>query len=277
MPGKPTRRQEPTVKEDPWTLVWGQPYIDADKLVSALEYDLKHDLQPDFRKRLLVRDALKAVRSFWGSDKYLQWLDQSPAKEKIVAILGEKLGKQGYHGIRKRLVTSMHKEQLEQVFEALGTMIRLPIDVYIAGSIPTLLKGLTVRPTDDIDFVDEVPAQIRDQRTAIKKIKERFGLALGHVQSHYLPAEWMNRCVSMGEFGGLRVHLVDEYDIFVRQLSSKQEKHKDDLRVLAPKLNKDRAKDHLLKYGAAFLESKYDRPTIEANWQFIYREPLSFK
>src|SRR5947208_689578 len=83
----------------------------------------------------------------------------------------------------------------------------------------TLVKGLTYRPTDDIDFVNEVPPEIRSQRTAISQVRAEFGLTLGHVQSHYLPANWINRRQFFGDFGGIRVYLVDVYDVFVSKLS----------------------------------------------------------
>jgi hypothetical protein len=51
-------------------------------------------------------------------------------------------------------------------------------------SIPTLIKGLTSRPTSDIDFVDEVPAEIRAQGDLLRKIAAEYGLTFGHVQSH---------------------------------------------------------------------------------------------
>ena len=52
---------------DPWRLVWGQPYIDSRTLAAAIEQDLAHSDHPDFRTRLLVRDAAVALRSYWGS------------------------------------------------------------------------------------------------------------------------------------------------------------------------------------------------------------------
>jgi hypothetical protein len=42
---------------DPRRLVWDQPYIDCRTLALALEQDLERNCQPDFRIRLLVRDA----------------------------------------------------------------------------------------------------------------------------------------------------------------------------------------------------------------------------
>ena len=48
--------------------------------------------------------------------------------------------------------------------------------------------------------------------------------------------------------------MVDVMDIFVRKLSSKQEKHQQDLRVLANNLNKEEIKSRLLGDGKPFLE-----------------------
>src|SRR5262249_37563821 len=158
----------------------------------------------------------------------------------------------------------------------LGRGIPERVEVDIAGSIPTLIKGLTFRPTQDIDFVNEVPEQIRRQRDVLRTIVDSYGLSLGHVQSHYLPANWRNRRRYWGEFGGLRVYMVDEYDIFVSKLSSKQAKHKQDLEVLAGKLDKELAKRRLLEHGHYFLTNEFLRAQIEENWRFIYREPLVF-
>jgi Nucleotidyltransferase of unknown function (DUF6036) len=259
---------------DPWELVWGQPYIDSQSLAAAIEGDLKRNPHLDFRTRLLVGDAARALRSFWGSRKFARWLEKSPVGETIHTVLKENPGRVGFHFIRRRLVTVVTKDQIEQIFELLAQEVRERVEVTIAGSVPTLIRGLTARPTDAIDFVNEVPAQIRNQKKAIDLIKSKYGLLLGHVQSHYLPANWMNRRQYLGEFGRVRVYLADVYDIFVSKLSSNQEKHKDDLRVMAPKLDRLTAKRRLKGDGKAFLESPAERATIEENWRFIYRQPL---
>jgi hypothetical protein len=259
---------------DPWQLVWGQPYIDDRTLAAALEHDIRKQPEPPFRTRLLVRDSLRALRSFWGPRTFCRWLAKSPAKEIFDKVLRENLGKPGFHGIRSRLVASPSKEFIEQVFDLLGRSVPERIEVYIAGSIPTLLRGLTYRPTDDVDFVNEIPPQVRRQRRQLQEIRSKYGLTLGHVQSHYLPANWRSRIHFFGDFGGLRVYLVDEYDVFVSKLSSSQEKHLDDLRVMAPKLDKEKLRRRLMEDGKPFLENAHDRPKIEANWLFLYREPL---
>jgi hypothetical protein len=260
---------------DPWRLVWGQPYIDSATLAAAIEKELQRQSQPDYRTRLLVRDAAEAIRSFWGAARFRRWLAASPAGERLRTILNEPFPETGFPSIRRRLVDSIGENQVKQIFSLLGENVHDQVEVYIAGSIPTLIEGLTARSTEDIDIVDEVPAVIRMQREVLRKIEDEYGLRLGHVQSHYLPSGWQERRRFLGDFGGLRVYLVDAYDIFVSKLSSKQEKHKDDLRVLAPKLDKETARRRLFQTGRAFLDDPQQRPQIEANWQFIYQEPLA--
>ena len=269
-----TAAYDGTCGPHPWELVWGQPYINCPELVRAIERELKTDAEPDFRTRLLVRDAVRAVRSYWGISKFDRWLTTSSAKKPIRSILKENLGKAGFRNIKERLVTPIGLTEIQQVFDLLGRGIHDRIEVYVAGSIPTLIKGLTARPTTDIDLVNEVPLEIRRQKAVLKQIDASFGLSLGHVQSHYLPANWQDRRHFLGDFGSLRVYLVDEYDIFVSKLSSKKEKHIDDLRVLARQLDKDKAKSRLLGDGRPFIDNPFLRPRIEKNWQFIYQEPL---
>jgi hypothetical protein len=259
---------------DPWRLVWGQPYIDSRTLAAAIEQDLALNAQPDFRTRLLVRDAAVALRSYWGSRRFAQWLEASPVGPRIRAILSEDLGETGFPAIRRRLVDSVDSTRLRRIFELLGRGIHGRIEIHVAGSIPTLIKGLTARPTGDIDLVDEVPDEIRRQRDVLRRIETDFGLRLGHVQSHYLPPHWRDRRQWFGDFGGLRVYLLDEYDIFVGKLSSRKEKHQSDLGVLALELDKEKARQRLLTDGRTFLDDPKLRPQIEENWRFIFQEPL---
>jgi hypothetical protein len=254
--------------------VWGQPYVDSGTLAAAIGHDLTHNRHPDFRTRLLVRDAALALRSFWGAGRFGRWLAASAAADTIRAILREDLGEAGFPFLRRQLVESIGALEVSQIFELLGRGVRGPVEVHVAGSIPTLIQGLTARPTADIAIVDEVPAAIRGQRATLQKIEADYGLAVGHVQSHYLPANWQQRRHWFGQFGGLRVYLVDVYDIFVSKLSSKLEKHQQDLRVMAGKLDKEKAKQRLLGDGHAFLEDARLRAQIEENWRFIFREPL---
>jgi hypothetical protein len=259
---------------DPWELIWGQPYIDADRLATAIEIDLKNTPAPDFRTRLLVRDASRALRLFWGARRFEKWLGASSTGGRVRKILQEALGKPGFRYIRRRLVANPNLVDLQQLLEILGQSLHRRVELNIAGSIPTLVRGLTARPTDDIDIVDEVPIEVKQQREKLAKIKAEYGLVFGHVQSHYLPANWQERRQFLGDFGRIRAYLVDPYDIFVSKLSSKLEKHKQDLRVLAKTLDRETAEGRLFTDGAAFINDPHLRPQIEKNWQFIFQEPL---
>jgi hypothetical protein len=280
---KPHRSDGPSKKgaakrhPDLWELIWGQPYIDATRLARAIELDLEDAPAPDFRSRLLVRDAAKAVRSFWGARRFNLWLQASSVGESIRNILNEDLGETGFPFIRRRLVASIDAVKIKRIFDLLGRNIHDRIEVNIAGSIPTLIKGMTTRPTADIDFANEVPPEIRKQRGVVKKIEDEYGLKLTHVQSHDLPTNWEQRRHYLGDYGGLRVYLVDEYDIFVSKLSSVREKHKQDIRVLADILDKQTAQRRLLTDGKVFLAEPKLRRRIEENWRFIYQEPLQFE
>jgi len=269
-----TETKQRTDAADPWALVWGQPFIDSERLAAAIENDLRRNPRPDFRTRLLVRDAARAIEQFWGSARFARWLAQSPAGPRVRAIVQEDLGEAGFPNIRRRLVAGIGETQVKQIFDLLGRSVHDRVEVNVAGSIPTLIEGLTARPTADIDIVNEVPPEIRKQKALLDKIQTDYGLSLGHVLSHYLPSRWEARRHFLGDFGGLRVYLVDPYDIFVSKVSSKQEKHKDDLRVLAQKLDKEIVKQRLLGDGQRFLQDPFLRPQIEENWRFIYQEPL---
>ena len=102
---------------DPWRLVWGQPYIDSRTLAAAIEQDLALNDHPDFRTKLLVRDAAAALRSYWGSRRSAQWLAASAVGLRIREIIKEELGEPGYSTIRRRLVDGIDSTQLRQIFE----------------------------------------------------------------------------------------------------------------------------------------------------------------
>ncbi len=70
------------------------------------------------------------------------------------------------------------------------------------------------------------------------------------------------------------MYLVDACDVFVSKLSRSKEKHKDDLRVMAQRLDEIAARKRLLTDGKAFLADPVERARIEANWSFVFRKPL---
>ncbi len=198
--------------------------------------------------------SLKAVKTLLGESVDLRRLVGSPiiGRDKQAKVMTTVLAKAGVTDLVSRFVAVIAKNgRLAALGEIADAFLRL----------------LAARR-------GEVPVEVRKQRALLRKIENNYGLRLGHVQSHYLPANWMNRRQFLDDFGGLRVYLVDPYDIFVSKFSSKKEKHKDDLRVLALKLDKGTAKQRMMGDGRAFLEDPHQRPHIEANWQFIYQAAL---
>ncbi len=259
---------------DPWRLVWGQPYIDSRTLAAAIEQDLARTPEPDYRTRLLIRDASVALRAYWGSRRFDQWLDVSPEGSRVREILSEDFDEVGYSTIRERLVDHINARELGQVFELLGRCMTCAAEIRVGGSIPTLIQGLTAQPTEVVALVDAVPEAILRQREVLGRLEAQFGLRMGVTPSHDLPIGWENRLMPFGEFGSLRVNLVDVYDIFVSKLSSDQKKHRLDVAVLALVLDEATARHRLLTDGRAFLDDPALRPQILENWRFIFQEPL---
>ncbi len=144
-------------------------------LAAAIEQDLQLTGDPDFRTQVLVRDSAVALRSYWGSRRFAQWLSASPVGMQVRKILSEDLGEPGYSNIRRRLVDRIDSAQLSQIFDLLGRGIHDRIEIHIAGSVPTLIKGLTARPTDDIWLTVQKSA-IRRQQAVLGQIETEFGL-----------------------------------------------------------------------------------------------------
>jgi hypothetical protein len=130
------------------------------------------------------------------------------------------------------------------------------------------------RHTDDIDVVDELPAQLRTEHDFLNGLIARFGLRLAHFQSHYLPSGWQARVAPLGKFGQLEVYLVDECDIAVGKLFSARDKDRDDLRALSAQLDKARLTERLRSAGAHFLADPTLRANAEKNWYVVYGDGL---
>jgi hypothetical protein len=259
---------------DPWKLVWGQPFIDSQTLAAAIEQDLERNSRPDFRTRLLVRDSAVALQSYWGHQRFALWLAASPVGRQIHLILEEELGEPGFVTIEKRLVDRIDPRLIRQVFDLLGRGIHERVEVNITGSIVTMIKGLTARPTSSIEIAEKVPYAIYHQGSVLRQIQAQFGLVIVKSLRSALSARWQDRQEWLGDFGGRRVHLVDVYDVFVSTLPSDYDMRKLDLRVLAYKLDRDKARHRLLTDGQAFLDDPKLKPQIEENWRFIFQEPL---
>jgi hypothetical protein len=261
-----------TASNELWQLI-DQPQIDAADLAAAIDRELARG-QPDFRTRLLIRDAVNALKERWGDARVQRWLAASPAAAALRDLMNEKLGDPGFPSLGYRIVDQTKAETVLQFLRELGANVRQPTELIIGGSIALILPALLSRHTEDIDVVDEVPAQIRGQHELLEDLSKRYGLGLTHFQSHYLPSGWEKRIKPFGEFGKLRVSLVDEFDIMLGKLFSKREKDRDDLRVLAAQMDKSILQQRLETSGVKLLGEPDLRQNAADNWYILYGEKL---
>ena len=198
-----------------WELVWGKPEVDPGALSDAIEQELRKDNgNLDYRTRLLIRDSTQALEHYWGAKHLQEWLNKSPARAKIEAIRHEHFDKPGFPFLEKQLMDSTKPETVKEFLRDLGSRINKPVTLQVGGSIALILTGYLSRATTDIDVVNEVPVDIRDQHKLLAEIEKRYGLLLTHFQSHYLPSGWENRLHDLGSFGSIQVYALDVYEIF---------------------------------------------------------------
>jgi hypothetical protein len=256
-----------------WSLVWGNPQVDPADLASAVAAEAGNE-PFDFRTRLLIQDSLRALEEYWGAGRFDQWLDKCSGREKLHEILLEDLGEPGFPSLKERLMDKTDPEVVRQLFRELGAHLHRSTRLAVGGSIALILPGQLARATEDIDVVNEVPDEIRSQHKLLDDLRKRFGLKLTHFQSHYLPSGWEKRLHGLEPFGQLQVYLVDAIDVFLSKLFSKRTKDLDDLRALAPQLDKETIVQRLRETSEALMADDSLRQCAEKNWYIVYGEPL---
>jgi hypothetical protein len=248
--------------------------VDPTSLAQAIEDELSQEQSLDFRTRLLIRDSTDALEQHRGKSRLEQWLRDSHVRQGIEAIRREPLGELGFPLLKNRLVDKTDPETVREFLRDLGTHLSQSIELRVGGAVALILSGYLARSTTDFDIADEVPLELRGQHQLLNQLAQRYGLQLTHFQSHFLPAGWENRLHSHRSFGNLRVLLVDVRDLFVRNLFSSRAKDLDDLRALAPLLDKAALVDRLQASAASLLQDATLRPVAEKNWYILYGEPL---
>jgi hypothetical protein len=252
-----------------WDLVWGKPSIDPDDLARAIERESARD-DLDVRTRLLLRDGAQALTDYRGSDS---WLAAS-TRRRLAAIEAEALGPVKFPSIRERLMEHTKPETVEQMLRELGARVRGAVRLVIGGAASLILQGNLSRATEDIDVVDEVPAEIRADHALLDELRRRYGLALTHFQSRFLPRGWEQRSHTLGPFGRLQVAVVDMHDLFLGKLFSPRSKDLDDLRHLLPQADREVLVRRLREDCASFLAEPALRAHAERNWYILTGEPL---
>jgi hypothetical protein len=257
---------------DLWSLVWGKPEVDPRALAEAIEREVAGG-RPDFRTRLLIRDGTLALENYWGRQRLDDWLAHSPARRGIEAIRQEDLGAAGFPFLKEALVERTEPDTIRQFLRELAGHVHHPVRLPIGGSAALILAGYLSRATQDIDIVDEVPAEVRAQHALLDSLARRYRLRLAHFQSHYLPTGWETRLHTLEPLGNLHPATVDVDDVFLGKLFSKREKDRDDLRLLLPALQRDTLVRRF-PTCAGLLGEPGLRQNAEHNWYILTGQPL---
>jgi len=263
----------PVAEEDLWSLTRGRPQIDPERLARAVEREVSSGAL-DFRTRLLIRDSVEALGRFWGDHRVQAWLARSPARSRLIELLRADLGPPGFPTLKERIVEATRPDVVLQFLREVGSHLKRPATLFIGGSAALIVLGKLSRHTEDIDVVDEVPEELRQEHDLLHRLAGRYGLHLAHFQSHYLPSGWKERVQSLGRFGILEVHVVDPHDIFLSKLFSPREKDLDDLRMLAPQFGRDVLAERLRRDAAALIGEERLARVAERNWYVVFGEPL---
>jgi hypothetical protein len=262
-----------TTTEDLWRLVKGRPYVDAAQLAEAIQAAAGQG-PLDFRTRLLIRDSLEALRRSWSPRRWDGWLAGSPVRDALQAIWHEDLGEPGFPSLEGRLVTPTDPEDIRRFFRDLSRHVARPVRLLVGGSAALILPGYLTRATDDIDVVNEVPAEVRSLHKVLQELRNRYGFHLAHFQSHYLPQGWEKRVHSLEPFGQLQVFLVDAGDVFISKLFSARSKDRDDLQALVSHLDKETLTRRVREATTSLRTEDKLRQAAENNWNVLFGEPL---
>lgn len=259
--------------KDLWSLVLDQPEVDPVDLVEAIEEQMRRgDL--DYRSRLLIHDSLDALSASWGKDRLLHWLQHTPERAALEEIWQRQYEEHGFPFLGKRIREATRPETVRQYFRELSQHVARPVRMEVAGAIALILPGYLTRRTEAVDVVNEVPEELRSQHALLEQLAERYGLELGHVQSHYFPKNWQQRLHSLEAFGLLQIALLDVYDVFLSKLFSARDKDFDDLRVLLPQLEKETTVRKLRETTQDMLAAAGLREKAEKNWYILTGESL---
>jgi len=255
-----------------WSLA-NRQWFDPSDLPPAIEQQIR-DGDLDFRSKLLIRDAVAALREVWGAQRTDSWLERSPLRGEINSICAEDLGRLGFPFLKSRLVETTKPQDIQQFLRELGARTSRPTRIVVGGSAALILRDQLERRTEDVDVVDELPPEIRSDHSLLQELAARFKLQLAHFQSHYLPVGWESRVSSYGRFGKLDLFLVDTYDIAASKLSSPRTKDRDDLRALVGHLDKATFESRVRTSCAKLLNEPEVRKNAELNWYVIYGDQL---
>jgi len=270
---------------NPVDFLWGlimAPTIDPATLTRGIESALMRE-NLDWRTMQLIKEGWDALEQAAGSAMLDRYLLNGTAHEIRETILARTSGVENCHGeikfpsLKERLMTHLSPVFLGQFLRELGTRITRPTTITMGGAASLVLQGLISRATEDIDLVDEVPVEIREEHQMLEELSSRYGLRIAHFQSHYLPERWQTRTADFGTFGKIHLRLVDPHDIIAGKVYSPRPKDLDDFRLLAPSLDNQRLRELVIRGLSSLWSSNETRQRAIQNWYVVYGENLELE
>ncbi len=237
-----------------WDLVSRQR-ITPTQLQAALTAELKVGT-PCFRTCQLIHESSAILERRFGIK--VDTGDLPPPETRL-----------GFPNLAKKVGLTTSPETIKKFLRELGAELHEAAEITVAGSSSLILQGLLLRHTREVAVVDEVPQALHSL-----KFHSRTDLIIAHFQSHYLPQGWMDRRNSLGDFGKLRVYLVNGLDIYVGKLFSLRAKDQSDLHHLQQHFDKDAVQYHLAQFGNKLLADPKLGEAARKNWYIEYGEQL---
>jgi hypothetical protein len=273
---------QPVHGADPALALWNllaSPTIDPATLARAIETVL---VQPnlDWRTLQLVKEGWEALEQAIEPRLLNDYLLERTAIQITEAIRARIADVSTSHrdvkfpSLKERLMPHLSPITVRQFLRELGGAIASPATITMGGAASLVLRGLLSRATEDVDIVDEVPVEIRDERQVLQDLSARYGLRLTHFQSHYLPQGWESRTIDFGTFGKIQVRLVDALDIIAGKVFSARPKDLDDFRLLSLNFNKEELRQRVLQGSSSLISSDQNRRQAIKNWYIVYGDDL---
>jgi hypothetical protein len=263
-----------------WNLV-ASPTIDPATLARAIEAVLN---EPNlvWRTRQLIKEGWEAIEGSTPLVLLDEYLVEQTSIQIAEAIQARIAGPWNSHGdvkfpsLKERLMPHLSPAPIRQFLRELGSAIAHPATITMGGAASLVLRGLLSRATEDVQVVDEVPAEIRDERQFLQGLSACYGLQTTHFQSHYLPRGWESRTTEFGTFGKIHVRLVDVVDIIAGKVFSSRPKDLDDFRLLSPNIDQEALRQRVLQESSSLISSDEKRRQAIKNWYIVYGDDLDF-
>jgi len=254
-----------------WQLVQSLGAIDSERLFRAVT-DEETLSDPSVRTQLLVRDALRGLRSFWGEPTFTRRVSQMRENRRILAAIDTHQDEEGFLTLGRRIMEVTDPNVLHKLFRELSRRVDQPCVVTIGGSLALMLNDYISRVTDDVDIVDELPAAIRTQYSLLEDLARRYNLRLAHFQSHYLPQRWERRTWSLGVYDQLTVRVIDSLDVLAGKSFSSRKKDMDDLVASWSKLDVAAFRERLARDTDNFRSDAKSLEAAKHNWYVLTGE-----